>query len=134
MAPYQVTLAKSAEKELLSLDAPLVRRIYARIEALAVVPRPPGCKKLEGGPREWRIRIGDYRVIYTIDDRRRMVDVSAVREPARRISLRTYMTPPLCDLHSQEVGRHRLAGKSGASATTHRAAASGCRRAIDDWR
>ena len=79
MAPYQVTLAKSAEKELLSLDAPLVRRIYARIEALAVVPRPPGCRKLEGGSREWRIRIGDYRVIYTIDDGKRMVDVSAVR-------------------------------------------------------
>lgn len=78
MAPYQVALARSAEKELLALDAPLVRRIYAKIEALASSPRPHGCKKLEGGGG-WRIRVGEYRVIYTIDDAKRVVDVSAVR-------------------------------------------------------
>ena len=78
MAPYQVALARAAAKELLALDAPLARRIYAKIEALAIAPRPPGCKKLEGGGG-WRIRVGDYRVIYTINDTRRVVDVSAVR-------------------------------------------------------
>jgi len=79
MAAYRVTLAKSAEKELLSLDAPLVRRIHAKIQALGDQPRPPGCKKLVGGVAEWRIRIGDYRVIYSINDASRVVDVSGVR-------------------------------------------------------
>jgi mRNA interferase RelE/StbE len=46
---------------------------------LAANPRPPGCKKLKGGDNEWRIRIGDYRVIYTIDDRSLHVDVTRVR-------------------------------------------------------
>jgi len=79
MATYQVTLARSAEKELLALDAPLVKRIYAKIQALGDQPRPPGCKKLVGGARDWRIRIGDYRVIYTIDDAHHVVDIAAVR-------------------------------------------------------
>ena len=79
MGPYRVTLAKSAEKELLALDAPLVRRIYSKVEALGADPRPSGCKKLEGGAGEWRIRIGDYRVIYSVNDAARIVDVSAVR-------------------------------------------------------
>jgi mRNA interferase RelE/StbE len=78
MASYQVAFARSAEKELLALDAPLARRIYAKIEALAIAPRPPGCKKLEGDGG-WRIRVGEYRVIYTIDETKHVVDVSAVR-------------------------------------------------------
>lgn len=40
----------------------LVTRIVPRLEQLATEPRPPGCKKLRGGDKEWRIRIGDYRV------------------------------------------------------------------------
>ena len=79
MSAYRVTFARSADKELLALDAPLVRRIYGKIAALGAQPRPPGCKKLEGGDGEWRIRIGDYRVIYSVDDSNRQVDVSAVR-------------------------------------------------------
>lgn len=79
MGAYEVVLAKSAQRELLSLDAPLARRVYSKIAALAMIPRPAGCKKLEGGVNDWRIRIGDYRVIYSVDDARRIVDVSAVR-------------------------------------------------------
>ena len=79
MSSYLVTFAKSASKELSRLDAPLVKRIIAKTETLAIEPRPPGCKKLEGSVNEWRIRIGDYRVIYTIDDTVKVVDVSAVR-------------------------------------------------------
>ena len=76
---YAVQLAKSAAKELRALDAPLFRRILAKIEALAGDPRPSGCKKLVGGGDNWRIRIGDYRVLYSIDDMTRVIDVSAVR-------------------------------------------------------
>ena len=79
MVEYLVTIAKLAEKELQSLDPPLVRRIWSRIVALAHQPRPPGCKKLVGSTSDWRIRIGDYRVIYSIDDANRAIDVSGVR-------------------------------------------------------
>jgi mRNA interferase RelE/StbE len=48
------------------------------VERLASVPRPPGCKKLVGGDKEWRIRIGDYRVVYEIDDAAKTVDVTRI--------------------------------------------------------
>ena len=79
MAEYQITFAKSARKQLQALARTLALRVIRSIEALAVTPRPAGCVKLEGGVGLWRIRVGDYRVIYEIDDDRRRVDVSAVR-------------------------------------------------------
>ena len=79
MADYQISFAKSARKQLQALDRVLALRVIGRIESLAVAPRPVGCVKLEGGAGLWRIRVGDYRVIYEIDDDRRRVDVSAVR-------------------------------------------------------
>lgn len=79
MAEYAISFARSARKQLQVLDRALALRIIGRIESLAVTPRPVGCVKLEGGSRLWRIRVGDYRVIYEIDDHRRRVDVSAVR-------------------------------------------------------
>lgn len=53
-------------------------RIVPRLEQLATEPRPPGCKKLRGGDKEWRVRIGDYRVVYEIDDDARAVDVTRI--------------------------------------------------------
>ncbi|MGD0164800.1 MAG: type II toxin-antitoxin system RelE/ParE family toxin [Candidatus Sulfotelmatobacter sp.] len=50
-----------------------------RLESLTDNPRPPGCKKMPGGDREWRIRIGDYRVVYTIDDAQLLVEVTRIR-------------------------------------------------------
>lgn len=76
---YDVTFARTARKELERLERPLRSRIFRRIKSLALDPRPTGCTKLEGGEDLWRIRVGDYRVIYSIDDSRRIVDVSAVR-------------------------------------------------------
>jgi len=54
-------------------------RIVPKAEALGSNPRPPGCKKLQAGDREWRIRVGDYRVVYTIDDARLMVEITRIR-------------------------------------------------------
>ena len=79
MASYDVVLTSSAEKELKKLSRQLVTRIVSRLENLASNPRPPGCKKLQGGDREWRIRIGDYRVVYTIDDAKLLVEVTRIR-------------------------------------------------------
>ena len=49
------------------------------IQALATNPRPPGCRKLEGSKHDWRIRVGDYRVVYEIADQIRVVRVNRVR-------------------------------------------------------
>jgi mRNA interferase RelE/StbE len=49
-----------------------------RLERLATDPRPPGCKKLKGGDREWRIRVGAYRIVYEVDDADKTVDVTRI--------------------------------------------------------
>jgi mRNA interferase RelE/StbE len=72
-------LTSSAAKELQKLSGQLVSRILPRLERLTSDPRPPGCKKLQAGDREWRIRVGDYRVIYTIDDAESLVEVTRIR-------------------------------------------------------
>jgi mRNA interferase RelE/StbE len=79
MASYRVVLTASAEKELKKLPGRAAARIISRLENLASNPRPSGCKKLIGGDREWRIRAGDYRVVYTIDDARSLVEVTRIR-------------------------------------------------------
>ena len=68
MAKYHVAFASSAEKELKDFPRQLIARLVRRLENLSSNPRPSGCKKLSGGDGEWRIRVGDYRVVYTIDD------------------------------------------------------------------
>jgi len=79
VASYRVVLTSTAEKELKGLSAQLNARIVPRLENLADNPRPPGCKKLQGGDKEWRIRVGDYRVVYTIDDAKLLVEVTRIR-------------------------------------------------------
>ena len=79
MAKYAVEFKASARKELERLPAKLVQRIFPKIEGLAAEPRPTGCKKLKGGDKEWRIRVSDYRVIYTIDDSKLLVTVTRIR-------------------------------------------------------
>ena len=79
MADYSITFARSARKELEALPNSLIQRIFPKIEALTIAPRPSGCRKLQGFENLWRVRIGDYRVIYSVDDNLRIVDIVAVR-------------------------------------------------------
>lgn len=79
MADYSVTFAHSARKELLTPPNSLIIRIFSKIESLSTEPRPNGCRKLQGFENLWRIRIGDYRVIYSVNDDLRIVDIIAVR-------------------------------------------------------
>jgi mRNA interferase RelE/StbE len=79
MADYGITFARSARRELEALDASIVRRVISRIDGLAQDPRPSGSRKLHGEQRLWRIRIGDYRVIYSVDDKQRIVDIVRIR-------------------------------------------------------
>jgi len=79
MAEYAITFARSARRELEALETKVVARIFQRIEALGKEPRPSGCKKLVGSKWLWRIRVGDYRVVYAVYDDKQAVDIVAVR-------------------------------------------------------
>ena len=65
---YSVSLSPAAARQLRKFDPDIRRRIQAAIELLAENPRPPAASRLVGGAGEWRVRTGDYRVIYEIHD------------------------------------------------------------------
>jgi mRNA interferase RelE/StbE len=69
---YQIKVEKHAVKELQQIEGTDRNRILEAIAALAANPRPPGCRKLKGRPA-WRIRIGDYRVVYLVENERLLV-------------------------------------------------------------
>ncbi|MFA4851368.1 MAG: type II toxin-antitoxin system RelE/ParE family toxin [Bacteroidales bacterium] len=65
---YSIFYKRSASEELLQLPANFAHKVKAAINSLSENPRPHGCKKLKDSINEYRIRIGNYRVIYTITD------------------------------------------------------------------
>ena len=65
---YRIEVAPAALRQLRKLDPAAKRRVQAAIELLAEQPRPTGAKKLTGGEGEWRVRTGDYGIIYEIHD------------------------------------------------------------------
>ena len=75
---YRVALSTAAARQLAKLDAPARRRVGAAIDLLAEDPRPPGATKLVGADGVWRVRTGDYRILYEIGDRALRVWVVAV--------------------------------------------------------
>jgi mRNA interferase RelE/StbE len=64
---YRIELRPAVVRALRKLDPPVARRLQAAIALLAEDPRPPASRPLRGRPA-WRVRVGDYRVIYTIED------------------------------------------------------------------
>ena len=74
---YQVIIQRPAEKELDALQASVYKRIATRLLALEENPRPAGVKKLQG-QESYRLRVGDYRILYTIDDKSKKVFVLAI--------------------------------------------------------
>lgn len=76
---YSVSIRKQALKELEDLPLKQTRKISAAIDSLAEDPRPAGCKKLKGEQEYiWRIRVGDYRVLYKIDDEIKVIEVGKI--------------------------------------------------------
>lgn len=65
---YRIEVAPAAVRQLRKLDPHARRRVQAAVELLGEEPRPPGAKKLAGGDGEWRVRTGDYRIVYEIHD------------------------------------------------------------------
>jgi mRNA interferase RelE/StbE len=78
VARYVLDIKPSARKELENLSDSLIARLAPKIDGLAADPRPSGCRKLRGYKDFWRIRVGEYRVVYIIDDDRKMVSVTRV--------------------------------------------------------
>lgn len=74
---YTVLILPSAQKQLSKLPSAIASRIEEKLLELEQDPRPPGCKKLRGRDA-WRIRIGDYRAIYEINDDRLIVTVVTI--------------------------------------------------------
>ena len=66
---YQIEFTSSAARALSKLSETLQSRITPKIDALANQPRPPGVEKLHGHRNRYRLRVGDYRIIYEIQDR-----------------------------------------------------------------
>ena len=76
---YTVIIENKAQKDFLKLSAPFDSAIKKHIDALEKEPRPHGVKKLAGTGDGYRVRAGDYRILYTIDDRRKIVTIYRIR-------------------------------------------------------
>lgn len=75
--PYTVTIKRSAEREMGALPDKVFERVADSIISLESDPRKPGSKKLRGS-NHYRVRAGDYRILYTIDDENLSVEIVAV--------------------------------------------------------
>ncbi len=87
MVKYALNIKQSAQKELDTLDDAVFSRIDRKILGLADTPRPAGCKKLKGYKDQWRVRFGDWRELYMIDDATKRVSGDADRTSARGLRI-----------------------------------------------
>ncbi len=76
---FEIVIERAAEKDLRRLSAEVHDRVISAISVLESNPRPPGSKKLAGSKHDWRIRVGDYRVLYEIADEIRIIRINRVR-------------------------------------------------------
>jgi mRNA interferase RelE/StbE len=76
---YKIVISKSALKDMVRLPVKTNTQISKAIDKLADNPRPAGCKKLKGEKEYmWRIRVGDYRILYTIAEEVKVVDIRKI--------------------------------------------------------
>lgn len=76
---YHIEVTTAALRDLRALTPAILRRVDTRILALAEQPRPPGAEKLTDAGELYRVRVGEYRIVYAVDDRRQVVTVARVR-------------------------------------------------------
>jgi mRNA interferase RelE/StbE len=79
MAAYSLWLKPSVEKDVKSLPKDVIARVWSRIEALKSDPYPPKVVKLEGAERLYRIRQGDYRIVYDVNSVEKQITIHYVR-------------------------------------------------------
>ncbi len=78
MSNCSVEVTPAARKELEALPDNLLARVVRKVESLGATPRPAGCKKLKGYKDQWRVRVGDWRVVYILDDAATRVKVTRI--------------------------------------------------------
>lgn len=79
MGSYKLTLKKSVEKDIRKIGREHIPRIVAGIESLAENPFPPNSRKLVGATHSHRLRVGEYRVVYLVDESSKAIEVQRVR-------------------------------------------------------
>ncbi len=79
MALFNIEWKKSAVKELKKLDKSTIKRIISAVENLSKEPNPKGCKKLKGTEFTYRLRVGSYRIIYSIQTAKLIIEIIKVR-------------------------------------------------------
>ncbi|MGB7157242.1 MAG: type II toxin-antitoxin system RelE/ParE family toxin [Tepidisphaeraceae bacterium] len=72
---YQVTVGESIRRSLRKLSVKLRERLLRAVYELEAGPRPPGCTKLTGQHDLYRIRVGDYRIVYRVNDERQLIEI-----------------------------------------------------------
>jgi mRNA interferase RelE/StbE len=85
--PYSIDVAPRAERQFRKLSREVQVRLASKIDALAGTPRPRGVEKLEDEENLYRIRVGDYRIVYEISDEKRSIVIAKIghrREVYRR--------------------------------------------------
>jgi mRNA interferase RelE/StbE len=76
---YKVIIKRTAQKEIKSLPKSVIKKVVIKIQDLTNNPRPSGSKKIVGTSDTWRVRVGNYRIIYDVFDEVLVVEVIAVR-------------------------------------------------------
>jgi mRNA interferase RelE/StbE len=76
---YRLAILPGAERDVRRLPPAILRRVDARLQALTEQPRPPGVRPIEGTQGGLRMRVGDYRILYHVDDAERLITIVRVR-------------------------------------------------------
>jgi mRNA interferase RelE/StbE len=79
MASYKISLKKSVDKDLRKIDKSRLSQIISAIQKLSEDSTPPGSRKLVGSTRTYRIRVGDYRILYFVDNEQKAIEIQAVK-------------------------------------------------------
>lgn len=89
---YKISITKRGEKDLKNLERSVKNRVVTAISNLKDEPRPPGCRKIQSEEGVWRIRVGDWRIGYFIDDVTQEINI--IRIAHRKEILRLIPTSP----------------------------------------
>jgi len=80
MSLYQVKVSRKVLKAVEKLPHSVIPKIHGKITSLSKEPRPVGCVKLKGYSNYWRVRVGNYRIIYSVEDQIRIVKIRKVSD------------------------------------------------------
>lgn len=78
MSNYSVEVKPPARKELEALPDEVLARVLQKMDSLRNAPRPAGCRRLKGYKDQWRVRVGDWRVVYIIDDAAKLISITRI--------------------------------------------------------